>query len=109
MNARSRPSSATPSAQFFLPMRAIVIFALFLTCAHVFLYMGASQRETWRDAYLSAIQWDVGWYAGLAAHGYHPSWPLGGDNLVAYFPAFPYLARLLVLLSMEGKMAVLSV
>jgi hypothetical protein len=53
-------------------------------------------------------RWDSASYLGIANHGYHhvPSNPIGGDGIYAFFPFFPWVVRMVSLLTFSSTLVV---
>jgi hypothetical protein len=74
-----------------------VALALAATVGQILLACCASGQINPAEAYASLFHWDAGWYGCVVEKGYQlPAAPnLSGETNLAFFPAYPLLARFL--------------
>ncbi len=73
-----------------------LLLALAITATQVIFATMCARGFAWNDRYLSLWTWDGGWYADILEKGYRSTDPPDPINLtsnVAFFPAYPLLAR----------------
>jgi hypothetical protein len=73
--------------------------AAVITAFQIALAISLSDRSSFSEAYNGLCQWDCSaWYGNITETGYHSSIPLIAQHAelanVAFFPAFPYTARI---------------
>lgn len=74
----------------------LILLALAITVTQITFATLSARGETWRDRYMSLWTFDGGWYALILETGYRTTDPPDTtDNAsnVAFFPAYPLLAR----------------
>lgn len=100
LRCRAESQSAWRTAVIaFICSRALLLLVGWLTLAFIATH---PQFPHGHEVPLEAIKnlacrWDCGWYMGIAQHGYSTSsWPPGSYTTnLAFWPAFPYLAKYL--------------
>ncbi len=79
-----------------LKRQALAVGAL-ITALQLALAFGLAPSHRPTEAYSKLCAWDCGWYTSIARYGYRSSIPptpqKADSSNVAFFPAFPYLAR----------------
>lgn len=74
----------------------VLALAAALTIAQVTFAAASARGNSWRERYFSLWIWDGGWYADILEKGYRTTDPPTTANLasnVAFFPAYPLIAR----------------
>ncbi len=92
----------------------ILWIAGLITSGQIFLACLLAPHSGFPAGYRDLCIWDCGWYSSIAADGYHSTIPPVPQNgalaNVAFFPGYPYLARILYRgLHIEPRLALLLI
>jgi len=93
MSSAENTAESKPAFLRSSPLRTLLL-AVAITAAQIALAALSGKGATWTERYMSLCTWDGGWYSDIVDRGYHISSPLTASN-VAFFPAYPLLARTL--------------
>jgi hypothetical protein len=75
---------------------SLILLAVAVTATQIIFATLSARGDSWRDRYLSLWTFDGGWYADILQKGYRTTDPpvtAGHQSNVAFFPAYPIVAR----------------